>query len=65
MRECTACSDVKNHYLGGEVAQSSDGALCSTPFKEAVLPRTDRSIHGVPPSVNGLVHLWSVPILRE
>ena len=38
---------------------------CSSPFTEAVPPRRDRSIRGVPPSVNGLVHSLSVPHLRE
>jgi len=48
----------------GEVAQSSDLALCSTPLKEAVPLRSDRSIHAVPPSVNGLVQELSVTHLR-
>jgi len=39
--------------------------LCSSPFTEAVPPQRDRSIRGVPPSVNGLVHSLSVPHLRE
>ena len=36
--------------------------LCSSPFAEDVPPRRDRSIHGVPPSVTGLVHSRSVPL---
>jgi hypothetical protein len=38
---------------------------CSSPFTEAVPLRRDRSIRGVPPSVNGLVHSLSVPHLGE
>jgi len=34
---------------------------CSSPVTEDVPPRRDRSIHGVPPSVTGLVHSRSVP----
>jgi hypothetical protein len=37
-------------------------ALCSSPVTEDVPPRRDRSIHGVPPSVAGLVHSRSVPL---
>ena len=33
---------------------------CYSPFTEAVPPRRDRSIRGVPPSVNGLVHSRNV-----
>ena len=40
-------------------------SACSSPFTEAVPPRRDWSIRGVPPSVNGLVHSLSVPHLRE
>jgi len=36
---------------------------CSSPFTEAVPPGRDRSIRGVPPSVNGLVHSRSVHTL--
>jgi len=36
--------------------------LCSSPVTEDVPPRRDRSIHGVPPSVTGLVHSRSVPL---
>jgi hypothetical protein len=35
---------------------------CSSPVTEDVPPRRDRSIHGVPPSVSGLVHSRSVPL---
>jgi hypothetical protein len=35
---------------------------CSSPVTEDVPPRRDRSIHGVPPSVAGLVHSRSVPL---
>jgi len=38
--------------------------ICSSLFTEAVPPRRDRSIHGVPLSVYGLVHSLSVPHLR-
>jgi hypothetical protein len=36
--------------------------LCSSPVTEDVPPRRDRSSHGVPPSVTGLVHSRSVPL---
>ena len=36
--------------------------ICSSPVTEDVPPRRDRSIHGVPPSVTGLVHSRSVPL---
>jgi hypothetical protein len=36
------------------------GISWSSPFREAVPPRRDRSICGVPPSVNGLVYSRSV-----
>jgi hypothetical protein len=35
---------------------------CSSPVTEDVPPRRDRSIHGVPPSVSGLVHSRSIPL---
>jgi len=35
---------------------------CSSPVTEDVPPRRDRSIHGVPPSVTGLVLSRSVPL---
>jgi len=38
--------------------------ICSSLFTDAVPPRRDRSIHGVPLSVNGLVHSLSVHHLR-
>jgi hypothetical protein len=37
-------------------------SLCSSPVAEDVPPRRDRSIHGVPPSVPGLVHSRSIPL---
>ena len=36
--------------------------FCSSPVTEDVPPRRDRSSHGVPPSVTGLVHPRSVPL---
>jgi len=36
--------------------------VCSSPVTEDVPPRRDRSIHGVPPSVTGLVLSQSVPL---
>jgi len=35
---------------------------CSSPVTEDVPTRRDRSIHGVPPSVTGLVHSRSIPL---
>jgi hypothetical protein len=46
-----------NEYLGED-----DVGRCSSPVTEDVPPRRDRSIHGVPPSVAGLVHSRSVPL---
>jgi len=64
----------KNKYQADSLAGLLDGPapdvqraaypmgdeLCSSPFTEAVPPRRVRSIRGVPPSVNGLVHSRSV-----
>jgi len=36
--------------------------ICSSPVKEDGPPRRDRSSHGVPPSVTGLVHSRSIPL---
>ena len=36
--------------------------ICSSPVTEDVPPRRDQSIHGVPPSVTGLVYSRSVPL---
>ena len=36
--------------------------MCSSPVTEGVSPRRDWSIHGVPPSVTGLLHSRSVPL---
>jgi len=47
----------------GTICQPKTGfelVICSSPFTEAVPPRRDRSIRGVPPSVNGPVHSRNV-----
>jgi len=36
--------------------------ICSSPVTEDVPPRRDRSSHGLPPSVTGLVQSWSIPL---
>ena len=58
------CVHMKTVEGGGDLQVARD-TTCSSPFTEAVPPRRDRSIRGVPPSVNGLVHSLSVPHLRE
>jgi hypothetical protein len=48
--------------FGFRFVQLSLGIYCSSPVTEDVPPRRDRSIHGVPPSVAGLVLSRSVPL---
>jgi len=67
-RECRLCwgriysstaSSRISHYLTLALIL----ILCSSPFTEDVTPRSDRSVHGVPPSGNGLVTLQNVHTL--
>jgi hypothetical protein len=52
-------------YIAAELGKKNVAKFfvdCSSPVTEDVPPRRDRSMHGVPPSVTGLVVSWSVPL---
>jgi len=55
-------SDCKMPMDISRNTQPQEEILCSSPVTEDVPPRRDRSIHGVPPSVIGLVHSRSISL---